>query len=341
MEGENLEPRQHGTVHLDTVRALHQTVVSLRTALETSKIELKELKDKYKKHSQCDDYADVIEKLSLENHILRRKIIDSGQNFSDDDFNINTSNIKLEVTYSPKPESPGTEVYGSPLKIETSSTEDNIECEEEAESIDSETDSEYKDNFPFEEPQISGTVKDQNENHWIESEIITPTEDKIPDREINEPVSEVSIPKPESRNSNTSCYKTKLELLSKFDVRIKVCTLKDGAVISSTTSDTESSSENKYQGKEPTDQKQGFFFEENREHFNNTQDLKGHIDIKAVSTENIKMAVPNESEANKKNEKFNVQVRITSEENLLVRDVNDRVRKKDAMNLDVDNLSLR
>ncbi|XP_044737827.1 uncharacterized protein LOC123299626 [Chrysoperla carnea] len=60
------------TVGLDTVRALHQTVVSLRAALENSQVELSRLRDKIKHRAE---YRDAIEKLSIENHILRRKII--------------------------------------------------------------------------------------------------------------------------------------------------------------------------------------------------------------------------------------------------------------------------
>lgn len=63
---------------LDTVRALHETVVSLRTALEKSRNEINELKTK----TCIFDYSveNVIQSLTIENHILRRKIIDDEKN---------------------------------------------------------------------------------------------------------------------------------------------------------------------------------------------------------------------------------------------------------------------
>lgn len=58
---------------LETVRALHQTVVSLRAALEQSKSEIIELKTKA---WPLDSVENLIKSLSIENHVLRQKIID-------------------------------------------------------------------------------------------------------------------------------------------------------------------------------------------------------------------------------------------------------------------------
>lgn len=58
---------------LDTVRALHQTVVSLRAALEQSKSEIIELKSKA---WPLESVGNVIKSLSIENHVLRQKIIE-------------------------------------------------------------------------------------------------------------------------------------------------------------------------------------------------------------------------------------------------------------------------
>ncbi|XP_030756652.1 uncharacterized protein LOC115882596 [Sitophilus oryzae] len=58
---------------LETVRALHQTIVALRTALEQSKNEILELKSKA---WPIESVQDVIRDLSIENHILRQKIIE-------------------------------------------------------------------------------------------------------------------------------------------------------------------------------------------------------------------------------------------------------------------------
>ncbi|KAJ8943540.1 hypothetical protein NQ318_023051 [Aromia moschata] len=59
---------------LETVRALHQTVVALRTALEESKSEILELKSK---SWPIESVQEALRALSLENHVLRRKLIDS------------------------------------------------------------------------------------------------------------------------------------------------------------------------------------------------------------------------------------------------------------------------
>lgn len=59
---------------LDTVRALHQTVVALRTALEQSRKEILELKGKA---WPLQSVEDALKALSLENHVLRQKIIEN------------------------------------------------------------------------------------------------------------------------------------------------------------------------------------------------------------------------------------------------------------------------
>ncbi|XP_046406609.1 uncharacterized protein LOC124171476 [Ischnura elegans] len=60
---------------LQAIRALHQTVVSLRTALDKSKLELQELKSKSITEVEVDIFKGTIEKLSLENHILRQRVL--------------------------------------------------------------------------------------------------------------------------------------------------------------------------------------------------------------------------------------------------------------------------
>lgn len=59
---------------LDTVRALHQTVVSLRAALEQSRSEILELRDKA---WPLETVESALRALSIENHVLRRKILES------------------------------------------------------------------------------------------------------------------------------------------------------------------------------------------------------------------------------------------------------------------------
>ncbi|XP_071452007.1 uncharacterized protein [Hetaerina americana] len=63
------------TQSLQAIRALHQTVVSLRTALDKSKSELQELKSKSITEVEADIFKGTIEKLSLENHILRQRVL--------------------------------------------------------------------------------------------------------------------------------------------------------------------------------------------------------------------------------------------------------------------------
>nr|CAD7204212.1 unnamed protein product [Timema douglasi] len=65
--------------NLDTVRALHQTVVSLRTALDKSRSELQALRAKVQAQADTNVYAETIEKLSIENHILRQRVLTNGK----------------------------------------------------------------------------------------------------------------------------------------------------------------------------------------------------------------------------------------------------------------------
>lgn len=64
---------------VDTVRALHQTIIALRAALERSRTEILELKSK--NWPAVDNVAeDAIRNLSIENHVLRQKVINSEAN---------------------------------------------------------------------------------------------------------------------------------------------------------------------------------------------------------------------------------------------------------------------
>ncbi|XP_078050356.1 uncharacterized protein LOC144476910 [Augochlora pura] len=72
-----------GIPGLDVVRALHQTVISLRSALDSSREELRRLKESVGDFSG-ESYVDVIERLALENHVLRRKILSRNSEFSSD-----------------------------------------------------------------------------------------------------------------------------------------------------------------------------------------------------------------------------------------------------------------
>jgi regulator of replication initiation timing len=67
-----LAPERH---NLETVRALHQTVVSLRVALDNTRAELQLLRDRVQSQVDTNVYVETIEKLSLENHILRQRVL--------------------------------------------------------------------------------------------------------------------------------------------------------------------------------------------------------------------------------------------------------------------------
>lgn len=307
----------NGTVHLDTVRALHQTVVSLRTALECSKNELKELKEKYERHSHCLEYADVIEKLTLENHVLRRRIVDTGYE--------ENQNIKLEVTYSPR----SADNVTSEVVIETA----DLSSTKDSETTDFHKEDEVLEPYADENSNFCSTDKLNQIPEISESPEPNLTAEFSPVNTQEESQSQViSLTKQEDEHLPT--FKTKLELLSKFDVRIKVRTLKEGTVVSSTSSDSDS-----VDGKK---EKEHFQFEQRQEKFDKKEDFKGNtVNFSTVSSEIINMAVPNEADA-KKTDKFDVQVRITSEENLEIKEnFTERSRRKDTLNLDVDDLSLR
>ncbi|XP_036142047.1 uncharacterized protein LOC105837677 isoform X3 [Monomorium pharaonis] len=70
-----------GIPGLDVIRALHQTVVSLRSALDSSREELRRLQESVRNFSG-ENYADAIGRLTLENHVLRQRILSRNCEFS-------------------------------------------------------------------------------------------------------------------------------------------------------------------------------------------------------------------------------------------------------------------
>lgn len=81
----SFSPQPSSDLNLETVRALHQTVVALRAALEQSRSELFELRLKVHSSINTKVYADTIEKLALENHILRERVLSSNMEKGMDD----------------------------------------------------------------------------------------------------------------------------------------------------------------------------------------------------------------------------------------------------------------
>ncbi|VVC88686.1 unnamed protein product [Leptidea sinapis] len=338
MDSGKVEAMPPGLAHLDTVRSLHQTVVSLRTALEVSKNELKELKEKYLEHSRCLEHADIIEKLSIENHILRRKIIESCVESQPDHL--------LEVPLSVEK---GDSDICSDIVIETATTNND---KARAFESDFRSETEYNNNIvaadvdegnsqniltEIIEESVNNFTESSQENESIDSVKTEAHEDKY---QIGDKESWFSQ---ENRLEKLN-FKKKLELLSKFDVKIKVRTVKENSAISSTT-DTESSEDRqdkKQNTESQTTKTREFEFKEKKHHFETFNRQKGDtIDLKQTSSENIKMAVPSSDEAEIKSkvDKFDVQVKITSEDSLVVRETIERARQKATFNLDVDELS--
>nr|XP_012134858.1 PREDICTED: uncharacterized protein LOC100876462 isoform X1 [Megachile rotundata] len=69
-------------VHIDDINEI-LTVISLRSALDSSREELRRLKESVGDFSG-ESYVDVVERLALENHVLRRKILSRNSEFSTD-----------------------------------------------------------------------------------------------------------------------------------------------------------------------------------------------------------------------------------------------------------------
>lgn len=70
-----------------------QTVISLRTKLGATEDELRRLKESVGDFSG-ESYANLVEKLSIENHVLRRKIMSNVQETSNE--NADMEQVKQE-----------------------------------------------------------------------------------------------------------------------------------------------------------------------------------------------------------------------------------------------------
>ncbi|KAJ8927579.1 hypothetical protein NQ314_019944 [Rhamnusium bicolor] len=114
---------------LETVRALHQTVVALRAALEESKSEILELKSKA---WPIESVQESLRALSIENHVLRRKLLDSDLEKSDKAIETENAIAEYEKNYCRDTEL----VKGSSDNINIKSpVEDIHELEEDIQNI--------------------------------------------------------------------------------------------------------------------------------------------------------------------------------------------------------------
>ena len=95
-----------------------QTVISLRSALDSSREELRRLRE-IVGDFHGESYANVVERLSLENHVLRRRIIDE-RTSGVTETNLQSSDDTTTVS------SPQSIVINSEVKQRQSSTVDPI-----------------------------------------------------------------------------------------------------------------------------------------------------------------------------------------------------------------------
>lgn len=86
-----------GNSKLDAVRVLHQSVVTLRAALEQSKSELTSLKEQLNNYPELSKYTATIESLSIENHVLREKVLSLTSLTKLEDNKMSVSSNDLEI----------------------------------------------------------------------------------------------------------------------------------------------------------------------------------------------------------------------------------------------------
>ncbi|XP_066250624.1 uncharacterized protein [Euwallacea similis] len=90
------------SVGLDTVRALHQTIVALREALEQSKSQISELKAKT---WPVESVQEVVQALSIENHVLRQQLVESEPSITATDKG-QTAEVPITTVEDQKPAEP-------------------------------------------------------------------------------------------------------------------------------------------------------------------------------------------------------------------------------------------
>ncbi|XP_076655243.1 uncharacterized protein LOC143360360 isoform X2 [Halictus rubicundus] len=125
-----------------TIFPSNKTVISLRSALDSSREELRRLKESVGDFSG-ESYVDVIERLALENHVLRRKILSRNSEFS------------IDAATSPPPQS-----HPSPFAVE-----DNKDLPEETGiSMDALRDRVVTDDLPESSRQVIRSGKSDGNN---------------------------------------------------------------------------------------------------------------------------------------------------------------------------------
>lgn len=314
LQGGELRPNRGALFQLDTVRALHQTIVSLRTALEVSKSELDDLRHKYETHIDTIDYSDTIKKLTLENHVLRRKLIGE-EDFVPDQINVNIEN-ENSATSEKHP------------KLVTFALDSDVN-EIKLEDINNEN---VCDSIQQVSNELDGGISISTHLSNIDEAVSDDKQDKSENKSENDK---------NFNNEKTNTkgeFETTLELESKFDVTIKVCTIDDHSKlkpIEIETSDTLNILSNKVNISKET-------FENSSESFIGSNPPL-HTTITIASNEEINMAGSRETNNNfqKGNDKLNIQVKITSEENLVMDPCSEHESASEHLNVEPDEISAR
>ncbi|KAJ8916856.1 hypothetical protein NQ315_005863 [Exocentrus adspersus] len=148
---------------LDAIRALHQTVVALRAALEESRSEILELKSKV---WPVDAVEEALRSLTIENHVLRRKVLNYWDLEKSDKAIATENATPHEESDVPNLDPDKQVVTGNPEeKVPRNSTE-NLQQLESIKKIYS----------PYESPQLSQSSGNLNlEQHKDQLENINAT----------------------------------------------------------------------------------------------------------------------------------------------------------------------
>lgn len=122
---------------LETVRILHKTVVSLRSALQKSKEELHLLREQFKNVVDPEPYNRTIESLSIENHVLRQKYLSKDMNKNEKDMGDKGSDSSIDDVFEEeKPDVNGVQEKKDDEKKDTNNTRISKGDSEESEEVD-------------------------------------------------------------------------------------------------------------------------------------------------------------------------------------------------------------
>lgn len=336
IQGGGLRPNGGAVFQLDTVRALHQTIVSLRTALEVSKSELDDLRQKYETHLDTVAYSETIEKLTLENNILKGKLTQDLETVEIEE------NVGENVDSSICEKQPKVVTFALDIASET---------------IDNKSTSDSELNTIIDNVEISNTIicEKVNEKYSVSNggELINSdrsddiaknnnSEDELKDKLQKEDHKDSKNKSKKYRDSKEDQLKgefeTTVELESKFDVTIKVCAINDNGVLKPIEIETfDKNILNLKKNKEHS-------LHSEESHSEHTVEDNGPLNLTIASNEEIHIASTKESNHSfitGNNDRFNIQVKITSEENLAMDQCPERESATEHLNVEADEISTR